>query len=102
MNFNDDKVADSQKKIKKLSKAEQNKLALQKANEPPTRFVTVPQRNLWKMLTEFIFTTTPYEAVEEMEEFKKHNDDKKRSFGRQGSMDATQKESISPKKLDHT
>ena len=41
------------------------------------------------MLTEFIFTTTPYEAVEEMEEFKKHNDDKKRSFGRQGSMDAT-------------
>ena len=47
------------------------------------------------MLTEFIFTTTPYEALEEMEEVKKHNDDKKKSIDAKAP-------SISPKKIDHT
>jgi len=28
---------------------------------------TVPPRNLWKTLSDFIFTTTPYAALEEMD-----------------------------------
>jgi hypothetical protein len=75
MNFNDDKVVSQEKRVKKkLTLAQQNKLNLQKASEPPTKFVTVPQRNLWKLLSEFIFTTTPYEAIEDIIEVKNHND----------------------------
>lgn len=72
MNFNDDKVVESQKKLKKLSKAEQMAIDKQKANETPTKYVIVPQRNLWKLLSEFIFTTTPYPSIEELDVVKKH------------------------------